>query len=215
VAITASKKPVMTIFSAETDIESHRVRMVLSEKKISAEIEFIDLDEPPEDFMDLNPYGTLPALVDRDLVLQNSRIIMEYLDERFPHPPLCSVDPVARARFRTIIQRIDEDWYPLVKEIESSNDKKAAKARKLLKERLLSVTPAFATQPFFMSDEFTLVDCALAPLLWRLPTLGIELPKQADAIKAYSKRLFARESFKESLSEEEAYFNAEDKRLRG
>jgi len=205
----------MSIFSSETGIESHRVRIVLAEKKISAEIEFINLDEPPEDFIDLNPYGTLPALVDRDLVLHNSRIIMEYLDERFPHPPLCSVDPVARARFRTIIQRIDDDWYPLVAEIEASSDKKAAKARKLLKERLISVMPVFAAQPYFMSDEFTLVDCVLAPLLWRLPVLGIELPKQADAIKAYSKRLFERESFLESLSEEEKYFNAEDSRLRG
>ncbi|RLA23747.1 MAG: stringent starvation protein A [Gammaproteobacteria bacterium] len=212
---TANRKPVMSIFSSETGIESHRVRIVLAEKKISAEIEFINLDEPPEDFIDLNPYGTLPALVDRDLVLHNSRIIMEYLDERFPHPPLCSVDPVARARFRTIIQRIDDDWYPLVAEIEASSDKKAAKARKLLKERLISVMPVFAAQPYFMSDEFTLVDCVLAPLLWRLPVLGIELPKQADAIKAYSKRLFERESFLESLSEEEKYFNAEDSRLRG
>jgi len=215
VVTTANRKPVMSIFSSETGIESHRVRIVLAEKKISAEIEFINLDEPPEDFIDLNPYGTLPALVDRDLVLHNSRIIMEYLDERFPHPPLCSVDPVARARFRTIIQRIDDDWYPLVAEIEASSDKKAAKARKLLKERLISVMPVFAAQPYFMSDEFTLVDCVLAPLLWRLPVLGIELPKQADAIKAYSKRLFERESFLESLSEEEKYFNAEDSRLRG
>ncbi len=214
-AITASKKPVMTIFSSETGIESHRVRMVLAEKKISAEIEFIDLDEPPEDFIDLNPYGTLPALIDRDLVLHNSRIVMEYLDERFPHPPLCSVDPVSRARFRTIIQRIDDDWYPLVEEIENSADKKAAKARKLLKERLMSVMPVFEAQPFFMSDELTLVDCALAPLLWRLPSLGIDLSKQADALKAYSKRLFERESFLESLSEEEKYLNAEDARLRG
>lgn len=214
-AITASKKPVMTIFSSETGIESHRVRMVLAEKKISAEIEYINLEEPPEDFIDLNPYGTLPALIDRDLVLHNSRIVMEYLDERFPHPPLCSVDPVSRARFRTIIQRIDDDWYPLVEEIEGSADKKAAKARKLLKERLLSVMPVFEAQPFFMSDELTLVDCALAPLLWRLPSLGIDLSKQGDALKAYSKRLFERESFLESLSEEEKYLNAEDARLRG
>jgi RNA polymerase-associated protein len=205
----------MTIFSSETGIESHRVRMVLAEKKISAEIEYINLDEPPEDFIDLNPYGTLPALVDRDLILHNSRIVMEYLDERFPHPPLCSVDPVSRARFRTIIQRIDDDWYPLVEEIENSTDKKAAKARKLLKERLLSVMPIFEAQPYFMSDELTLVDCALAPLLWRLSSLGIDLSKQADALKAYSKRLFERESFIESLTEEETYLNAEDARLRG
>lgn len=214
-AIAASRKPVMTIFSSETGIESHRVRIVLAEKKISAEIESVNLDEPPEDFIDLNPYGTLPALVDRDLVLHNSRIIMEYLDERFPHPPLCSVDPVSRARFRTIIQRIDDDWYPLVAEIEGANEKMAAKARKLLKERLTSVMPVFDVQPFFMSDELTLVDCALAPLLWRLPALGIDLSKQSNALKAYSKRLFERESFQESLSEEERYLNSEDARLRG
>ncbi len=211
VTITASKKPVITLFSSENGLDSHRIRLVLAEKKINAEIEFVNLDEPPEDFVDLNPYGTLPTLIDRDLVLHNSRIIMEYLDERFPHPPLYPIDPVSRARFRTIIQRIDDDWYSLVKEIESSGEKKAAKARKLLKERLTTAIPLFAAHPYFMNSELSLVDCALAPLLWRLPSLGVELPKQADVITAYSERLFARDAFKESLTEEEEYLVAENR----
>lgn len=206
-AISASRKPVMTIFSSDNSLMCHRVRLVLAEKKINAEIEFVNLDEPPEDFIDLNPYGNLPALVDRDLVLNNSRIIMEYLDERFPHPPLSPVDPVTRARFKSIIERVDQDWYPMAEEILESDEKKAAKARKLLKERLISAAPAFAAQPFFMSDELTLVDCAIAPLLWRLPALGVDLPKQAKAIDDYANRLFARSPFQESLSEEEKYLN--------
>lgn len=214
-AVAANKRSIMTLFSDTIDIYSHQVRIVLAEKGVGVEISYTDPSNLSEDLLELNPYGTVPTLVDRELVLYKSHIIMEYLDERFPHPPLCSVDPVTRARFRTIIQRIDDDWYPLVAEIESGNDKKAAKARKLLKERLLSVAPAFAAQPYFMSEEFTLVDCALAPLLWRLSLLGIEIPKQADSIRAYAKRLFERESFKESLSEEEKYFNSKDVRLRG
>jgi RNA polymerase-associated protein len=141
---------------------------VLAEKNITYEIEDIDPLNMPEDLMELNPYGSLPTLVDRDLRLYESRIIMEYLDERFPHPPLLPVDPVSRSTSRLLMYRVDRDWYRLM-DIIMEGRKDAAKARKELRESLISTAPVFAAKPFFMSDEFTLVDCAIAPLLWRLP----------------------------------------------
>ena len=176
---------------------------MLTEKGVSADVEYIDINEPCDDLIELNPYSTMPTMVDRDLVLYDSRIIMEYLDERFPHPPLHPLDPVARAQARMLIQRIDEDWYRLLDEIETSGEKKAGRAKKMLRESLIAAAPIFKAKPYFMSDDFSLVDCVLAPLLWRLPSLNIELPKQAGAIVAYADRIFARDSFRASLSDEE------------
>jgi len=190
----------MTLFSNPRSAQSHRVRMVLMEKNITVEILDSDPQALPEDVIDLNPYGTLPTLIDRDLVLYESRIIMEYLDERFPHPPLLPVDPVSRATTRLYLWRIDYDWYRLMGII-LAEGKEAAKARKQLKERLVASAPVFANKTFFMSDEFTLVDCSIAPLLWRLPQLDIELPPQAKPISDYAERMFRREGFKHSLSE--------------
>jgi RNA polymerase-associated protein len=175
----------------------------LAEKGVSVDIINIDIDNPPEELLELNPYQTLPTLVDRDLVLYESSIIMEYLDERFPHPPLLPVYPVARAKSRLIMFRIEHDWYRLFNEIQSGDNKRAEPARKELRENLISLAPIFANMPFFMSEEFSLVDCYLAPLLWRLPALQIELPNQASAIKVYANKLFQRESFQASLTEAE------------
>ncbi|NOR81239.1 MAG: stringent starvation protein A, partial [Methyloprofundus sp.] len=147
--------------------------------------------------------GTSPTLVERDLVLYDARIIMEYLDERFPHPPLHQMDPVSRAYARMVIKRIDQDWYHLLDEVLNSGEKKSARAKKMLKESLIAAVPLFAAHEFFMSDDFSLIDCTLAPLLWRLHSIGIELPESASVINAYAQRLFAREGFIASLSEEE------------
>nr|WP_323848041.1 glutathione S-transferase N-terminal domain-containing protein [Methylococcus geothermalis] len=198
----------MTLYCSPTCAYSHRTRIVLHEKGISADIEYVDMGNPPEDLVELNPYGTMPTLVDRDLVLYDSRIIMEYLDERFPHPPLHPMDPVSRARARLLVHRVEHDWYSLLEEIEHAPEGRSQKARKQLRESLLAAAPVFAAKPYFLSDEFCLVDCSLAPLLWRLPMLGIGLPRQADAIKAYGARLFERHSFQASLSEEEREFAA-------
>lgn len=199
----ASRKSVMTLFSTPLCIESHCARIVLQEKGIAADIEYIDIADPPEDLIELNPYVSTPTLIDRDLALFNAPIIVEYLDERFPHPPLHPMDPVSRARARMLFHRIQKDWYSPVHDIEAARDKKVLKIRRMLKESLLSSTGLFSAKPFFLSEEFSLVDCFLAPLLWRLPSLGIELPKQAEAIKEYASRLFAREAFQASLSEME------------
>lgn len=207
-ATVASRKSVMTLYCSPTCAYSHSARFVLYEKGIAADVEFIDVNQPPGDLLELNPYATTPTMVDRDLVLYDSRIIMEYLDERFPHPPLHPMDPVSRARSRMLVHRIDRDWYSLLDEIELAPDKKGMKARKMLRESLIAAIPVFAAKPYFLSDEFSLVDCTLAPLLWRLPALGIDLPKQADSIKAYSSRLFEREGFQTSLSDEERELTA-------
>ncbi len=198
-----SRKSVMTLFTISDCVQSHCARLVMYEKGVTADIEFFDPAKPPEDLLELNPTGVSPTLVERNLVLYDSRIIMEYLDERFPHPPLHQMDPVSRANSRMIIKRIDQDWYQLLDEILNSGEKKSARAKKMLKESLIAATPIFESQPFFMSDEYSLIDCAMAPLLWRLPHLGIDLSSLSPAIASYANRLFSREAFQSSLSEKE------------
>jgi RNA polymerase-associated protein len=193
----------MTLFSGDTDVYSHRVRIVLAEKGINVDIVPVDAGNLPEDLIDLNPYNSVPTLVDRELVLYGSQVIMEYLDERFPHPPLMPVDPVSRATNRLMLYRIEEDLYRHLDVVLNGSDKAAAKAKKEIRDNLVMVSPVFEQKPYFLSDDFSLVDCALAPLLWRLPELNITLPKQAAPLQAYAERLFARESFQASLSEAE------------
>lgn len=201
-AVIANRRSVMTLFSKPTCIHSHRTRLVLSEKNINIDIASVDGPELPEDLMDLNPYHTMPTLVDRDLVLYDSRVIIEYLDERFPHPPLMPVDPVTRAQFRLALFRIETDWYQLAEQFELDGDRKlSSKSRKMLRESILASVDLFAAKQYFLSDEFSLVDCSIAPILWRLPVYGIELGSQAEPIDAYMKRVFERRSFQESLTE--------------
>lgn len=194
----------MTLFSDASCPYCHRVRIVLAEKGITVDIVDVDEHDLPDEVMDFNPYGTVPTLVDRELRLYESRIIMEYLDERFPHPPLLPVDPVARANSRLYTYRVHLDWYSLMSRIvKSESDADAAQARKELRESLIATSPVFGSKSYFMSEEFSLVDCCVAPLLWRLPILGIELPPSATAIREYSKRIFDWPSFRESLTEAE------------
>ncbi len=201
-AVIANRRSVMTLFSRPTCIHSHRTRIVLAEKNINIEIVNVDGPDLPEDLMDLNPYHTVPTLVDRDLVLYDSRVIVEYLDERFPHPPLMPVDPVTRAQFRLALFRIETDWYQLAEEYDPDGDRKlSAKSKKQLRESILAGTELFAADKFFLSEDFSLVDCSIAPILWRLPIYGIDLGSGAEAIDRYMKRVFERPSFQESLTE--------------
>ncbi len=193
----------MTLFSTQTCVFSHSARLVMFEKDVTADIEFFDPSEPPEDLLELNPTSISPTLIERDLVLYDSRIIMEYLDERFPHPPLNQMDPVSRANSRMLIKRIDQDWFQLLDEILNSGEKKSARAKKMLKESLIAASPIFDSKPYFMSEEYSLVDCALAPFFWRLPSLGIEIESLGTSITNYANRLFSREAFQQSLSESE------------
>jgi len=200
-----TKRSSMTFFSDGQSHYSHRVRIVLAEKGVAVDVIDVDPDNKPEELADLNPYNALPTLVDRELVLYEANIMMEYLDERFPHPPLLPVYPVARAQSRLMMHRIQKDWCDAADVILYGKDEALIeKARKELRESLIATAPIFNEKPYFMSEEFTIVDCCVAPLLWRLPQLGIELPeKQADLIGAYMDRLFERESFKASLSDAE------------
>ncbi len=201
-AVIANRRSVMTLFSRPTHIHSHRTRLVLAEKNINIEISNVQGPDLPEDLMDLNPYHTVPTLVDRDLTLYDSRVIIEYLDERFPHPPLMPVDPVMRAQFRLALFRIESDWYSLAEEAELTGDGKLSnKSRKLLRESILQSIELFSARAYFLSDEFSLVDASIAPILWRLPVYGIELGNQAEPIEAYMARVFARRSFQDSLTE--------------
>jgi len=202
-AVIANRRSVMTLFSDATCPQSHRVRMVLAEKGITVEIVNIDPDNLPEDLIDLNPYQSVPTLVDRELVLYDPQVVTEYLDERFPHPPLMPVDPVSRARSRLALFRIEKDWYSLIRDLDSKNDKLVTKARKTLRDSLASSAEVFSAKPYFLSDEFSLVDAAIAPVLWRLKYYNIDLPPQARAVNEYAERMFARDSFKASLTEAE------------
>ncbi len=200
-ATVATRRPVMTLYSEDTCPLSHRVRIVLEEKSITADIISVDKNNLPEDLIDLNPYSSVPTLVDRDLVLYNSQIIVEYLDERYPHPPLMPVDPVSRARSRMMLHRIEHDWYGVLGDLTGNSSAKAAAARKTIQDGLTLIAPIFVKKAFFMSDDFSLIDCSLAPLLWRLSHYGIKLPSQAKPVQEYAGRLFARESFQTSLTE--------------
>ncbi len=200
--VIASRRSVMTLFSKPADPWSHRTRLVLAEKSITIDIVNVDDGNLPEDLLDLNPYNSVPTLVDRDLVLYDSRVIMEYLDERFPHPPLMPVDPVTRAQFRLALFRIERDWYPLAEEIGAGPERKpVSRAVKSLEESILSSVEIFAAKKYFLSDEFSLVDCTIAPILWRLPLFNIKLPPQARSIQRYMDEVFSRPSFQASLTE--------------
>lgn len=198
---SANKRSVPTLFSEKTDIYSHQVRIVLAEKGVAYEIENVPRGTISEDLMEANPRGTLPTLVDRDLVLTNARIIMEYLDERFPHPPLMPVFPVLRAQCRLNMHRIQQDWYSLMDIVEKDpSTPEAQKALKQLRDEILSLAPVFADTDYFLSEDFSLVDCYIAPLLWRLSTLGVEFTgKGSAAVKAYMSRVFKRDSFLQSV----------------
>ncbi|HLD16299.1 MAG TPA: stringent starvation protein SspA [Coxiellaceae bacterium] len=197
------KRSMMIMYSGARDIYSHQVRIVLAEKGVNVDIVNVDDNHPSEELAEINPYNTLPTLVDRDLVLYNAPVILEYLDERFPHPPLLPVYPVARAKSRLMMHRIERDWYALAHKIERGTPGEQEHARKDLTEGITALVPVFNESPYFLSDDFSLVDCCLMPLLWRLPALGIKLPKQAKPIFTYEQHVFHRNSFQVSLTEDE------------
>jgi RNA polymerase-associated protein len=196
----------MTLFSDARDHYSHRVRMVLAEKGVTCDIVDIDPNKKPEDLAEINPYNTLPTLLDRDLVLYEANVIMEYLDERFPHPPLLPVYPVQRALSRLWITRVEKEWSTKLDILMAGKGRETVitKARKELRESIIAIAPIFAEKPFFMNEEFSLVDCCVAPILWRLKEVGITLPeKSTKPLQKYMQGMFEREAFRQSLTEAE------------
>jgi RNA polymerase-associated protein len=176
----------------------------LAEKGINVDIIDVTHDESAQaDLAELNPYNETPTLVDRDLLLHDATVINDYLDERYPHPPLMPVDPVSRARLRLVHYRVLRDWYPLVDEIENGSARKSDKAKSQLKESIVAANDLFKEGDFLMSEELSLVDCTLAPLFWRLPVYGIDLGKNGTAVQGYIQRLISRKSFKASLTRAE------------
>ncbi len=201
-----TKRSSMTLFSDARDQYSHRVRMVLAEKGVSVEIVDVDPGNKPEDLAEINPYNSLPTLLDRDLVLYEANVIMEYLDERFPHPPLLPVYPVQRALSRLWITRVEREWSGRldVLMVGKGRETVLTKARKELRESIISIAPIFSEKPFFMNEDFTLVDCCVAPILWRLKDVDIALPeKSTRPLQKYIQMMFEREGFRASLTESE------------
>lgn len=201
-----AKRTIMSLFSDVNDVYSHQVRIVLAEKGVNVDIHHVTPGNENSDLEAINPYASVPTLIDRELVLYEARIIMEYLDERFPHPPLLPVYPVARAESRKMMFRIENDWYGLMRQIQSGED--LSQAQEFLAESLTALEPVFADKPYFLSDEFSLLDCVLAPLLWRLPQLGVSIPSSAKALNDYMQRLFSKDSFQASLTEAERQLRA-------
>ena len=194
----------MILYSDRDDHYSQRVRIVLAEKDITAEINEAKLEETSDEILSISPYHKLPILVDRELAIHDPSVMMEYLDERFPHPPLLPVYPVARASSRTLMLRIDREWCPLVDTLilADQSEKQLMKVREELLHEISSIAPTFKENKYFMSDEFTLVDCCLAPILWRLPSLGIKLPlnRHLKPLIDYQNKVFERPGFLDSLS---------------
>ena len=203
--VSLSNRTSMALFSDPMDHYSHRVRIVMEEKGVTSEIIDSDANNLSQEILEVSPYAELPVLVDRDVCLYDSLILMEYLDERFPHPPLLPVYPVSRAQIRLFIQRIEKDWCGIFDELIDGNlaEAKAKNLRTELKSQILGMSLILKEKPYFMSDEFSLVDCCIAPILWRLPLIKIELQKDAKTkpIYEYMQRVFTKQCFINSLSE--------------
>ena len=202
-ATVTNRRSVMTLFADPKDLQGHSVRLVLMEKDINVEINYVTDENKPEDLNTLNPYGKLLTLIDRDLVLYDSQIMMEYLDERYPHPPLMPVDPVARAANRQLRYRISQDLYSLAFDIENGDQLLSEKSKKLLRDNLLILAPIFEQFKYFMSDEFSLVDLCMSTILWRLEHWNIRLGLSEKQLIKYGEQIFEMESFQSSLSDYE------------
>ncbi|HAO25063.1 MULTISPECIES: glutathione S-transferase N-terminal domain-containing protein [unclassified Methylophaga] len=197
---TRNRKPLMTLYSDAQCPFSHQTRIVVQEKQIECQlVELVD-GHWPEEVASANPYGQGPTLFDRDIVIFHSPIIMEYLDERFPHPSLMPNDPGARAQMRLMLHRLETDWLAMWPQLSGRDKSPATKAKKTLREDLTVLAPLFEQYDYLMSDEFSLIDCYIAPLLWRLPHLGIKLPDSAIAVERYAQKIFDRATFQASLS---------------
>ena len=193
----------LTLFSSTDCVLCHRVRLVLAAKGVVYDLIAVDPQNPPEDLVDLNPYHSVPTLVERDLVLYAASVVSEYLDERYPHPPLMPVDPLSRARLRLAMLRLELDWVPQVQAIQLGNKTQAEAGRKRLKELLTASVPLFKAFKFFLNTEMSLADCAMAPIIWRLEALNVPLPKDGKAIEDYGNRIFRNPGFARSLTEHE------------
>ena len=193
----------MQLYSGTTDPFSHRCRFVLYEKGMDFQVIDVDMYNKPEDIAVMNPYNRLPVLVERDLILYESNIINEYIDERFPHPQLMPADPVMRARARLMLYNMEKELFDNVEALESGKEKQVDKARQMVTDRLIELAPLFTKTKHMLGDDFTMLDVAIAPLLWRLDHYGIRLGKTAGPLMKYAERVFSRPAFIEALTPSE------------
>jgi RNA polymerase-associated protein len=193
----------MRLYSGTSDPYSHRCRIVLFEKGMDFEVIDVDLMNKSEDVAAINPYGKVPVLVERDLVLYEANIINEYIDERFPHPQLMPPDPVMRGRARLFLHRFEQEIYSQIETIEHGVAKSADKARAVIRDNLTQLAQILSNQKFLLGDEFSMLDVAIAPLLWRLDHYGIQMGKEAAPLMKYAERLFSRQGFIDSLTASE------------
>jgi RNA polymerase-associated protein len=190
----------MKLYSNSTDPFSHRCRIVLFAKGMDFEVIDVDLTNQSEDLSILSPYSNAPVLVERDLVLTDANIINEYIDERFPHPQLMPPDPVMRARARLFLKDFESELFIHMHDMDSSDQSKKIAARKIITETLIKLTPILSKQPYLLHDEYSMLDVAIAPLLWRLDHYEIKLPNQSSSILKYADKLFKRPLFEEAMS---------------
>jgi RNA polymerase-associated protein len=190
----------MILYSGTACPFSQRCRIVLHEKGMDFDIKDVDLQDKSDEIAAMNPYGRVPILVERDLTLYESNIINEYIDERFPHPQLMPADPVMRARARLFLHNFESDLFSHLGDIVNGTPKAAEKARNLVRDNLTQIAPIFTKQKYMLGEEYSMLDVAIAPLLWRLDHYGIQLPKQATPLLKYAERLFARPAFIEALT---------------
>lgn len=193
----------MKLYSGSVDPFSHRCRIVLFEKGMDFEVIDVDLANKAEDLAVLNPYGSVPVLVERDLVLSEANIINEYIDERFPHPQLMPADPVMRARARLFLYNFEKDLFSYVPDLESNDEETVVKARKTVRDNLTQIVPIFSHQSYLLGDEYSMLDVAVTPLLWRLQHYGIQMPNEAAPLLKYAERLFARPLYAEAMTPSE------------
>ena len=190
----------MTLYSGTTDPFSQRCRIVLFEKGMDFQVIDVDMFNKPEDLAVINPYNKVPVLVERDLVLYEANIINEYIDERFPHPQLMPADPVMRARARLFLHRFENELFCHIEAIEHAAQKIADKARQTVRDNLTQIAPVFTKQKYMLGDEFSMLDVAIAPLLWRLEHYGIQLGKDAAPLMKYAERIFSRPAYIEAMT---------------
>ena len=198
----------MNLYSGTTCPFSQRCRIVLYEKGMDFQIIDVDLFAKPEEIATINPYGRVPVLVERDLILYEPNIINEYIDERFPHPQLMPADPIMRARARQLLITMEREVFTHIEVLEKSqaqekNTKIADKSRQIVRERLTEMAPIFAKQKHMLGEEFSMLDVAIAPLLWRLDHYAIELPKSAAPLLKFAERIFSRQGFIDALTPSE------------
>jgi RNA polymerase-associated protein len=193
----------MQLYSGTTCPFSHRCRFVLYEKGMDFQVIDVDMYNKPEDLAVMNPYNRLPVLVERDLVLYESNIINEYIDERFPHPQLMPADPVMRARARLMLFNMEVELFSQIEALESGKEKQVDRAKQQVQDRLVELAPVFTKTKYMLGDDFTMLDVAIAPLLWRLDHFGVKLGKPAAALMKYAERIFSRPAFIEALTPSE------------